>query len=605
MKSFWSKKYYIPLKTSKEVLFSFKRYNILRSGVPYPVHFKTYYIQRQAMMDTRIAEVARTGADYMRRWSTACLHLSRSFRQHTVQDVVKRRRRSADDARSLIPSIRLIHRRCYIKKRPSGAVKRREEKAECLFRQELLPCLTGIRIALMFGPIVRSTDGRLREPCHMQASRPFICTNILLARRSITTSQSEMANIPTRAVPLPPKSELVRTFFSSWGHPHRKGPLSTQLTSRCTKIARFPFHDVRSLSPPPPCISSLFLLERRTGKTDKIGKRAFPTKHRGNINFGGSNQEKSSTEWAFSPNEVFVFRFSLRSCFSSRGKVLTKSCLRHPSGNAQNRMAKKGLNLEAGTDFWESTCQGSRRGPLEFASFLENVREPDKSPHNALASRTLGLVPSALGCPLEWKYDVSYAKSRSRGAQQEQCVLNTMSHRHTIGDFLSVLQCWNMIMRILLPYLQSKWKYWNRPKNENRNGAPETFSYTHLLRITSRTTVYHFQSIVIYQTETSIFSTAPTIALPFKRHIRWRRSWSRRWRIGKGEEEEEHTPDKASRGNPPAARSARGSLPKSHRLNGSIGIVLKSRIGTELQKKLFLIHTQNHFLNKCLCVRVS
>ncbi|CAB0019807.1 unnamed protein product, partial [Nesidiocoris tenuis] len=34
----------------------------------------------------------------------------------------------------------------------------------------------------------------------------------------------------------------------------------------------------------------------------------------------------------------------------------------------------------------------------------------------------------------------------------------------------------------------SKWKYWNRPKIENRNGASEkTFSYTHLLRITSRT----------------------------------------------------------------------------------------------------------------------
>ncbi|CAB0020358.1 unnamed protein product [Nesidiocoris tenuis] len=52
--------------------------------------------------------------------------------------------------------------------------------------------------------------------------------------------------------------------------------------------------------------------------------------------------------------------------------------------------------------------------------------------------------------------------------------------------------------------------------------------------------------------------------------------------------------------------------------NGSIVIVLKSRIGTELQKKLFLIHIYseslpeqvsvcpcNHFLNKCLCVRVS
>ncbi|CAB0010402.1 unnamed protein product [Nesidiocoris tenuis] len=47
------------------------------------------------------------------------------------------------------------------------------------------------------------------------------------------------------------------------------------------------------------------------------------------------------------------------------------------------------------------------------------------------------------------------------------------------------------------------------------------------------------------------------------------------------------------------------------RVNGSIVIVLKSRIGTEPQKKLFLIHiyseslpeqVSNHFLNKCLCV---
>ncbi|CAB0000656.1 unnamed protein product [Nesidiocoris tenuis] len=35
---------------------------------------------------------------------------------------------------------------------------------------------------------------------------------------------------------------------------------------------------------------------------------------------------------------------------------------------------------------------------------------------------------------------------------------------------------------------KSKWKYCDRPKIENRNGASEkTFSYTHLLRITSRT----------------------------------------------------------------------------------------------------------------------
>ncbi|CAB0004672.1 unnamed protein product, partial [Nesidiocoris tenuis] len=56
-----------------------------------------------------------------------------------------------------------------------------------------------------------------------------------------------------------------------------------------------------------------------------------------------------------------------------------------------------------------------------------------------------------------------------------------------------------------------------------------------------------------------------------------------------------------------AKRLLEASL-KAHlkKVNGSIVIVLKSRIGTELQKKLFLYtFTQNHFLNKCLCVRVS
>ncbi|CAA9997448.1 unnamed protein product [Nesidiocoris tenuis] len=39
-------------------------------------------------------------------------------------------------------------------------------------------------------------------------------------------------------------------------------------------------------------------------------------------------------------------------------------------------------------------------------------------------------------------------------------------------------------------FCKSKWKNWNRPKIENRNGASEkTFSYTRLLRITSRTSV--------------------------------------------------------------------------------------------------------------------
>ncbi|CAA9998033.1 unnamed protein product [Nesidiocoris tenuis] len=39
--------------------------------------------------------------------------------------------------------------------------------------------------------------------------------------------------------------------------------------------------------------------------------------------------------------------------------------------------------------------------------------------------------------------------------------------------------------------LGSEWKYWNRPKIENWNGASEkTFTHTHLLRITSRTSVW-------------------------------------------------------------------------------------------------------------------
>ncbi|CAB0001188.1 unnamed protein product, partial [Nesidiocoris tenuis] len=39
-------------------------------------------------------------------------------------------------------------------------------------------------------------------------------------------------------------------------------------------------------------------------------------------------------------------------------------------------------------------------------------------------------------------------------------------------------------------FVKSKWKYCDRPEIENRNGASEkTFSYTHLLRITSRTSV--------------------------------------------------------------------------------------------------------------------
>ncbi|CAB0003199.1 unnamed protein product, partial [Nesidiocoris tenuis] len=37
-------------------------------------------------------------------------------------------------------------------------------------------------------------------------------------------------------------------------------------------------------------------------------------------------------------------------------------------------------------------------------------------------------------------------------------------------------------------------------------------------------------------------------------------------------------------------------FPNKCRVNGSIGIVLKSRIGTELQKKLFLIHIYSESL---------
>ncbi|CAB0010286.1 unnamed protein product, partial [Nesidiocoris tenuis] len=44
------------------------------------------------------------------------------------------------------------------------------------------------------------------------------------------------------------------------------------------------------------------------------------------------------------------------------------------------------------------------------------------------------------------------------------------------------------LIRVGVGFTKSKWKYCDRPKIENRNGASEkTFSYTHLLRITSRT----------------------------------------------------------------------------------------------------------------------
>ncbi|CAB0010478.1 unnamed protein product [Nesidiocoris tenuis] len=52
-------------------------------------------------------------------------------------------------------------------------------------------------------------------------------------------------------------------------------------------------------------------------------------------------------------------------------------------------------------------------------------------------------------------------------------------------------------------------------------------------------------------------------------------------------------------------------IPKTYenQVNGSIVIVLKSRIGTELQKKLFLIHIYSESLPEqvsvCPCVRVS
>ncbi|CAA9995626.1 unnamed protein product, partial [Nesidiocoris tenuis] len=45
-----------------------------------------------------------------------------------------------------------------------------------------------------------------------------------------------------------------------------------------------------------------------------------------------------------------------------------------------------------------------------------------------------------------------------------------------------------------------------------------------------------------------------------------------------------------------------------YRVNGSIVIVLKSRIGTEVQKKLFLIHIYSESLPEqvsvCPCVRL-
>ncbi|CAA9993296.1 unnamed protein product [Nesidiocoris tenuis] len=58
------------------------------------------------------------------------------------------------------------------------------------------------------------------------------------------------------------------------------------------------------------------------------------------------------------------------------------------------------------------------------------------------------------------------------------------------GAILNLWKICKSFNSFLFPYLQSKWKYWNRPKIENRNGASgKTFSYTQLLRITSRTSV--------------------------------------------------------------------------------------------------------------------
>ncbi|CAB0008218.1 unnamed protein product, partial [Nesidiocoris tenuis] len=105
---------------------------------------------------------------------------------------------------------------------------------------------------------------------------------------------------------------------------------------------------------------------------------------------------------------------------------------------------------------------------------------------------------------------------------------------------------------------ESKWKYCDRPKIENRNGASEkTFSYTHLLRITSRTSVCVWSEL----------ARTPLDRVRFD-HV--------------------HKPET-----------------DTHTLN-SIVIVLKSRVGTELQKKLFLIHIYSESLPEqvsvCLCV---
>ncbi|CAB0017416.1 unnamed protein product [Nesidiocoris tenuis] len=64
----------------------------------------------------------------------------------------------------------------------------------------------------------------------------------------------------------------------------------------------------------------------------------------------------------------------------------------------------------------------------------------------------------------------------------------------TNGTHLTNFQQSTSSMKNVQLACKSKWKYCDRPKIENRNGASEkTFSYTHLLRITSRTSI-HFSS---------------------------------------------------------------------------------------------------------------
>ncbi|CAB0012047.1 unnamed protein product [Nesidiocoris tenuis] len=81
------------------------------------------------------------------------------------------------------------------------------------------------------------------------------------------------------------------------------------------------------------------------------------------------------------------------------------------------------------------------------------------------------------------------------GAQSYSSVSSSSSYQGPIvikNDTVAVVPLYSYGPTVTtngtLVHIPSKWKYCDRPKIENRNGASEkTFSCTHLLRITSRT----------------------------------------------------------------------------------------------------------------------